>query len=395
VTVTGTGRAGLLQAVGATAALTSALLGAAGCSPPPGPVPSDGLRLVEVAGGLSNPLYLIAPAEDGRLFIVEQPGRIRIVKGGVLLPTPFLDITGEVLSGGERGLLSVAFHPSYATNGYFYVNYTDRAGDTRVERYTVSATNPDAADPASARLILAVAQPYANHNGGLVLFGLDGMLYIGMGDGGSGGDPHGYGQRKTTLLGKLLRLDVDGATAGAPYAVPPDNPFVGEAGSRGEIWALGLRNPWRFAFDRDAGLLYVADVGQSRREEIHVAPANRAGVNYGWNVLEGSECFDGTTTCNAQGLERPVVEYSHAEGCSVTGGFVYRGRRIRALVGHYFYSDYCTGFLRSFRYAGGDALDRRTWNAGSVGSVLSFGEDARGELYLLSGNGRVYRLDAR
>jgi glucose/arabinose dehydrogenase len=291
--------------------------------------------------------------------------------------------------------LSVAFHPSYATKGWFYVNYTDRAGDTRVERYAVSAANPDVADPATVQLVLEVAQPYANHNGGLVLFGPDGMLYVGMGDGGSAGDPHGYGQSKATLLGKLLRLDVDGAVGGAAYAVPPDNPFVGEAGSRGEIWALGLRNPWRFAFDRDAGLLYIADVGQSRREEIHVAPADRAGVNYGWNVLEGSECFDGTTTCNAQGLERPVVEYSHAEGCSVTGGFVYRGQRIRALIGHYFYSDYCAGFLRSFRYADGEAVDRRTWNVGSIGSVLSFGEDARGELYVLSGNGRVYRLDAR
>ncbi|MFN2564554.1 MAG: sorbosone dehydrogenase family protein [Gemmatimonadaceae bacterium] len=390
------------------AAAAAAALSAAGCraASSGAPVPSDALQLVEVAGGLSNPLHLTAPAGDERLFIVEQAGRVQVVKGSLLLARPFLDITSQVLSGGEHGLLSVAFHPRYAENGYMYVNYTDRAGDTRVERYTVSAADPDAADPASAHLVLTVAQPYANHNGGLVLFGPDGMLYVGMGDGGSGGDPHGYGQSKATLLGKLLRLDVDGAQAGAPYAIPPDNPFAGEAGSRGEIWALGLRNPWRFAFDRAANLIYVADVGQNRWEEVHVAPANRSGVNYGWSVLEGSECFGGSPLCNAPGLERPVVEYSHAEGCSIIGGFAYRGRRIPAIAGHYFYSDLCAGFLRSFRYAGGsivrnlrnvrgNIVEQRTWDVGNVGQVLSFGEDANGELYVLSANGRVYRLEAR
>jgi glucose/arabinose dehydrogenase len=378
-----------------TLALSAAVtVGAAGCASdePAGPVPSDALRLVEVASGLANPLHLAAPAGDDRLFVVEQPGRIRVIKAGALLPQPFLDITAKVLSGGERGLLSVAFHPRYATNGYLYVNYTDLAGDTRVERYTVGAGNPDVADPATAQLVLTVAQPFANHNGGLVLFSPDGMLYVGMGDGGSAGDPLGHGQNRSTLLGKLLRLDVDGA---APYAVPPDNPFVGQAGARGEIWALGLRNPWRFAFDRAAGLLYVADVGQSRREEVHVVPATRAGVNYGWNILEGSECY-ASATCNAQGLERPIVEYSHDEGaCSITGGSVYRGQRLLAMVGHYFYSDFCAGFVRSFRYAEGRVIDHRSWDVGDVGSVLSFGEDADGELYVLSANGRVYRLEAR
>jgi glucose/arabinose dehydrogenase len=372
----------------------AATLSAAGCfsDKASGPLPEVTLRAVEVASGLSNPLYLTAPAGDDRLFVVEQPGRVRIIRGGVVLAQPVLDITAKVSqSGGERGLLSIAFHPSYATNGYIYASFTDRAGDTSIERYTVSATNPYAADPATAQLVLAVAQPYANHNGGLVLFGPDGMFYVGLGDGGSGGDPHNYGQSTATLLGKLLRLDVDGAT---PYAIPPGNPFIGQAGARAEIWALGLRNPWRFAFDRVAGLLYVADVGQCRWEEIHGVAGYRGGVNYGWRVLEGSECY-GAATCNSQGLERPLVEYSHDDGCSITGGAVYRGSRMPGIVGHYFYSDYCTGFLRSFRYVNGQAVDRRTWSVGALGSVLSFGEDSAGELYVLSANGRVYRLEAQ
>lgn len=370
----------------------AAVTGAAGCSGRASGPPADvSLRAVEVASGLSNPLYLTAPAGDDRLFVVEQAGRVRIIRGGVLLPQPFLDITARVSNGGERGLLSIAFHPRYATNGYLYASYTDLAGDTRIERYSVSPTNRDEADPASAQLVLSVAQPYANHNGGLVVFGPDGMFYVGLGDGGSGGDPHNNGQSTATLLGKLLRLDVDGGT---PYAIPAGNPLIGQAGARGEIWALGLRNPWRFAFDRVAGQLYVADVGQNQWEEIHVVAASRPGVNYGWRILEGNQCY-GASTCNSQGLERPVVEYSHNDGCSVTGGTPYRGVRIPGIVGHYFYSDYCAGFLRSFRYANGQAVDQRSWDVGSLGSVLSFGEDAAGELYVLSANGRVYRLEAQ
>jgi glucose/arabinose dehydrogenase len=368
-------------------------MGAAGCfSEHTSGLPVVGsLRAVEVATGLSDPLYLTAPAGDARLFVVEQEGRVRIIKGGVLVPQPFLDITARVSSGGERGLLSIAFHPRYATNGYVYASYTDLAGNTRIERYSVSPTNPDAADPASAQLVLSVVQPYANHNGGLVVFGPDGMFYVGLGDGGSGGDPQNNGQSRATLLGKLLRLDVDGGT---PYAIPAGNPFIGQAGSRSEIWALGLRNPWRFAFDRIAGLLYVADVGQNQWEEISVVPANRPGVNYGWRILEGNDCY-GAATCNSQGLERPVVEYSHADGCSVTGGAPYRGSLIPGIAGHYFYSDYCAGFLRSFRYENGQAVDQRSWDVGALGSVLSFGEDAAGELYVLSAYGRVYRLEAQ
>jgi len=274
------------------------------------------LSVVETAAGLSAPLYLTSPAGDSRLFVVEQPGRIRIVKNGTLLTKPFLDITSRVSSGGERGLLSVAFHPSYRTNGFFFVNFTDLAGNTRVERFAASA-DPDVADPATSKLILAVVQPFPNHNGGLNVFGPDGMLYIGLGDGGSGGDPFGNGQSRGTLLGKILRIDVD---HGDPYAIPSDNPLVGQQGLRGEIWALGLRNPWRFAFDRLSGLLYVADVGQDRFEEVDVVTATRAAVNYGWNTMEGSTCFV-AATCNQQGLEPPVLVYGHTNGaCSVTAG---------------------------------------------------------------------------
>ena len=343
---------------------------------------------MEVVSGLSNPLFLTAPAGDSRLFIVEQPGRIRIVRNGELLQTPFLDIASRVRSGGEQGLLGLAFHPSYASNGYFYVNYTDTGGDTRVERYSVAAGSPDVAEPSSAKLLLTVDQPFANHNGGQVMFGPDGMLYIGMGDGGSGGDPQGHGQNRNTLLGALLRIDVNSAD---PYGIPANNPFGGQAGVREEIWAYGLRNPWRFAFDRTAGRLYIADVGQNRLEEINVVPTGTAGVNYGWNIMEGMTCYN-ATTCNQNGLTLPVHEYDHSQGCSVTGGFVYRGTAVPEIAGYYLYSDYCSGWLRGFRYVNGSATDHREWSVGELGNVLSFGEDSAGELYILSANGRVYRI---
>ena len=358
---------------------------------PPPPDAGD-VRLERIATGLSGPVHLTAPSSDDRLFVVEQPGRIRIVRGGALLATPFLDITAKVGSGGERGLLGLAFHPDYATNGFFYVNYTDRAGDTRIERYTVTA-DPDRADPSSARLILTVDQPYANHNGGLVLFGPDGMLYIGFGDGGSGGDPHGHGQNRATLLGSLLRIDVD---AGDPYGIPADNPLVAVQGARPEIWAWGLRNPWRFSFDRTAGFLYVADVGQNEWEEVNAVPSEQAGVNYGWNIMEGAHCFR-AASCDRSGLVVPILEYPHGDGCSVTGGHVYRGQAIPAIRGHYFYADYCRGWIRSFRFTGQEVVERTEWPFGDIGSVLSFGEDAAGELYVLAssdGVGSVYRLVA-
>jgi hypothetical protein len=354
------------------------------------PVTDSAIAVEVVAEGLSNPVVVTAPSNDLRLFIVEQPGRIRIVQGGQLLGEPFLDITDRVRSGGERGLLGLAFHPDYAANGLFYVDYTDRNGDTRVERYRATA-DPNLANAASNTLVITIPQPYGNHNGGQVSFGPDGMLYIGMGDGGSANDPQNNGQNAGTLLGALLRIDVDG---GAPYAVPADNPFRNDAQARGEIWAIGLRNPWRFAFDPEGGFLYVGDVGQNQWEEIDVVPADAPGINYGWNLREGSHCFGGAS-CGGPELADPALEYGHDNGCSVIGGFVYRGTELPAVVGHYFYSDYCSGWLRSFRYADGRVEEHKEWAVGSIGPVLSFGEDAARNLYLTSSSGRVYRLVSR
>jgi glucose/arabinose dehydrogenase len=347
------------------------------------------LRVEPLASGLSNPLFLTAPASDPRLFILEQPGRIRIVENGTLLPTPFLDLVGQISSGGERGLLGLAFHPSYATNGFFYVYYTALNGDLTIERYTVSAS-PNSANEGSAHVIItAPHSSQTNHNGGMLAFGTDGKLYIGTGDGGGGGDPDENGQDLGTLLGKLLRIDVDAAD---PYQIPPDNPFVATAGARGEVWALGLRNPWRWAFDRPAGRLHIADVGQSAWEEVNVMPAATGGLNYGWDVMEGLHCYEPSSGCGQSGLTLPVLEYGHGEGCSITGGFVYRGAAIPSLQGTYFYADYCAGWVRSFRYANNAATEQQEWAFGALGNILSFGEDADGELYILSANGAVYRI---
>jgi glucose/arabinose dehydrogenase len=348
--------------------------------------PVAGIRLESVATGLSSPLFLTAPAGDARSFVVEQVGRIRVIRNGQLVAAPFLDIHDRISAGGERGLLSVAFHPNYATNGYFYVNYTDRGGDTRIERYHAAPT-ADAAEPASAKLILTVKQPYSNHNGGLNMFGPDGMLYIGMGDGGSGGDPQGNGQNRNALLGKILRIDVD---RGDPYSVPSSNPFANGGGAP-EAWAVGMRNPWRFSFDPTAGLLIIADVGQGEWEEINAVPARTAGLNYGWNIMEGTHCYR-SIACSKSGLTQPVHEYSHSDGCSITGGYVYRGRRIPQLAGTYFYADYCQGWIRSLKIVDGKATAHQKWDVPSVGSILSFGQDSAGELYVLSANGTVYRI---
>jgi len=345
------------------------------------------LAVEQVASGLDQPVYLTAPAGDPRLFIVEQPGRIRVVENARLLDKPFLDIVNKVRSGGEQGLLSVAFHPQYRSNGLLFVNYTDNNRDTRIERYTVSADR-NVADPRSAKLILAIDQRYSNHQGGLNLFGPDGMLYIGMGDGGSQGDPHGNGQNRNALLGKLLRINVD---RGDPYLIPAANPYA-KGGGRGEIWAIGLRNPWRFAFDRVSGLLYIADVGQDRFEEVDVVPMSIAGVNYGWNIMEGPSCYR-FPGCSQAGLQKPALSYSHENStCSVIGGFVYRGQRIPEIQGQYFYSDYCNSWLRSFGFADGRVTDQHEWPVGRLGSIVSFGEDSLGELYICTSSGRVYRI---
>jgi hypothetical protein len=358
--------------------------------------PARGLKLVEVARGLDHPLYVTAPASDPRVFIVEQTGRVRILEGGRLRERPYLDLHAKITSGGERGLLSIAFHPAYATNGFVFVNYTDLHGDTKVERYRVSADR-NAVDPASARLVLAIAQPYVNHNGGHVLFGPDGMLWIGMGDGGAGGDPHGNGQNPGALLGKLLRIDPDVSTdpSAPPYRIPADNPYVdpahAPAGARPEIWAIGLRNPWRFAFDAPSEMLFIADVGQDKWEEIDVAPWRMSGLDYGWNAREGKHDYQPGAGRALRRIE-PLIEYGHDAGCSVTGGFVYRGAAMPDLAGTYFFSDYCQGWIRSFRVSGGRAIERREWSGLDAGQVTSFGLDAAGELYLTNASGRVYRL---
>jgi glucose/arabinose dehydrogenase len=336
--------------------------------PPPAPPPPSAefsLATETVATGLTRPLYLTAPAADDRLFIVEQTGRIRIVKNGNVLAAPFLDLSSKVSGGGEQGLLSMAFHPDYGANGLFYVNFTGDDGDTRIERYAVSA-HPDIADADSAVPILSVPQPFTNHNGGHILFGPDGMLYVALGDGGGAGDPSNNGQNSGTLLGSLLRLDVDG---GDPYAVPGSNPFGNE------IWAIGLRNPWRIAFDRAEGTLYIADVGQASVEEVNVVDDDESGLNYGWRIMEGSSCFGGGG-CDDAGLVLPELEYDHGEGCSVTGGFVYRGSALPEIVGHYFYSDFCRGFLRSFRFDGEDATDSRSARTPRGSCISSRGMDA-------------------
>ena len=350
----------------------------------PRPAPASGIALVQVASGLDSPVHLVSPPGDPRLFIVEQPGRIRVVEGGRLRIEPFLNLMDRVSCCGERGLLSLAFHPHYAENGLLFVNYTDAQGDTRVERYRVSA-DPNHADPSTARLVIRIDQPYANHNGGHVLFGPDGMLYIGMGDGGSGGDPQGHGQNRRSLLGKLLRIDV----SQEPYGIPAGNPFYRERGMRQEIWAWGLRNPWRMCFDK--GQLYIADVGQNLWEEVDVVPASRPGINYGWNFMEGRHCFR-SQGCEQRGLTLPVLEYDHDEGCSITGGLVYRGKQIPHVVGCYFFSDYCTGWVRSFRYVNGVATEYKEWQLPKVRDVTSFGEDSEGELYILSQDGIVRRF---
>ncbi|MGH9053303.1 MAG: PQQ-dependent sugar dehydrogenase [Acidimicrobiia bacterium] len=346
--------------------------------------PLQGLALETVAEGLSNPLLVTAPAGDPRLFVVEKVGRVRIVAEAELLSEPFLDISSLVRDSGEQGFLGLAFHPAYADNGLFFVHYSDRNGDTAVVEYRVS-DDPSRADPESARLLLSVEQPAPNHNGGTVSFGPDGYLYLGLGDGGGAGDRFGHGQDPGTLLATLLRLDVD---QGDPYAIPPDNPFV-DGGGAPEVWAYGLRNPWRFAFDE--GLVYIADVGQNAWEEIDVAPADQGGLNYGWPIMEGTHCFR-EANCDTAGLVQPVLEYPiPADGCAVIGGSVYRGRAIPELAGHYFYGDLCGGWIRSFRYQDGRAVEQAEHLTG-VGSILSFGTDSQGELYVGVAGGTVSRL---
>jgi len=367
------GRVALAVAVAAAAVLLAAAFAPGGRDAADRAGADSGLRLVPVVtSGLVSPLHLAASSsEPNRLYVVEQGGRIRVVENGRLRAEPFLDISRQVQSGGEQGLLSVAFHPRYAQNRRFYVNYTDVNGDTRVVEYRSDGRR---ALTASARRLLFVNQPYSNHNGGLVAFGPDGRLYVGMGDGGAGGDPENRSQNLGTLLGKLVAIDVD------------------RAGARPQIAALGLRNPWRFSWDRATRDLYIGDVGQGAWEEIDFVRWPGAGVeNYGWDAYEGRAVFERKRLSRGR-LVFPIAVYRNpAEGCSVTGGFVYRGRRVAAARGRYFYGDFCSGNVWSLRVSGGRARTLRR-EGFRVDQLASFGEDARGELYLVSLAGRVYRL---
>jgi glucose/arabinose dehydrogenase len=357
----------------------------------PGLPQGTGARLELVVSGLSSPLYLTSPPGDlSRLFIVEQGGVIRVIKDGALLPVPFLDISTRILAGGEQGLLGLAFYPDYGTSGRFAVHYSDPAGDTHLSIFQVSA-DPDVADAASELLILTADQPYANHNGGQLTFGPDDLLYLGLGDGGAGNDPEGRAQNLSDLLGSILRVDVQ---TGTSYTIPADNPFVGQAGLQPEVWSYGLRNPWRFSFDRATGDLYIADVGETRHEEVDVAPSSDGGgkgTNFGWNIMEGAHCLT-DAPCDQTGLTLPAFEYGHDQGCSIIGGYVYRGSAIPDLQGQYFYADLCQGWVRSLRYTAGAATEVTDWpTLRPGGSVFSFGEDAAGELYVLSDAG-VFKL---
>jgi glucose/arabinose dehydrogenase len=353
-----------------------------------------------VVTGLSRPVYCTAPRGDlARLFILEQwNARILIFRNGALLPTPFLDINAITIgNSSEAGLLGLAFHPSYDTNGYFYVHYNDNSGNTVIARYTRSTANPDVADPNSRFQIYTATQPFSNHNGGWIEFGRDGYLYIALGDGGSANDPGGRAQSLTSPLGKMLRLDVDNPAPGLPYGIPPSNPFAGNTAVRQEIWHYGLRNPWRCSFDRQTGDMYLGDVGQDAWEEIDFQPATSAGgINYGWRCMEALACTGLTgCTCNAATLTRPIHQYSHSVGFSITGGYVYRGCAIPSLNGLYFFADYGTARIWSFRYAGGTLTElterttqlRPPTGQGTIASISSFGEDGLGELYICDLNG--------
>lgn len=373
------------------------------------------LALTELAAGLERPIYLTQPRGDSeRLFVVEKPGRVRILRGETLVETPFLTVPGVSERGGEMGLLGFAFHPQYSDNGRFYVYYSTLVdGDhiTRIAEYRVSGDNPDLADAASARVLLEVTQPQDNHNGGDLEFGPDGFLYAGLGDGGGGGDNHGpigNGQNLGTHLGKILRLDVDGTGAGANgnYAVPAGN--LTAEGALPEIWSYGLRNPWRFSFDGCTGAMYIADVGQGEIEEIDFEPAGLGGRNYGWRLMEGESCFNPDSGCNAQtqNLVLPVATYGRNLGQSITGGYVYRSSAIPALKGAYIYADYASSRFFALRMAADGSIAEAQADISDninpvvngdnrqISGITSFGQDGPGNVYVLTFDGGVYRIDA-
>ena len=358
------------------------------CTPTPAPLgqPLNSINFEYVTDGLTRPVFL-THADDSRLFVVQQPGQIIIVDDADVLATPFLDIADRVNDqGNEQGLLGLAFHPDYGSNGRFFINYTHADGSTVVSEFRVT-DDPYVADPASERQLLKIPQPYRNHNGGGVVFGPDGYLYIGMGDGGSQNDPENRAQDLQSLLGKILRIDVN---QGDPYGIPADNPFVGNESARNEIWSLGWRNPWRFSFDPVTNDMFIGDVGQNVWEEISFQPADVGGLNYGWRIFEGSTCY--LDDCNTPNLVPPIGEYDHSGGhCSITGGYIYRGSRHPDLYGNYIFSDFCSGQIwRLFQNLDG------SWDQAEIGeieiNVASFGVDVDGEIYVLGLDGSVFRV---
>lgn len=357
---------------------------------PNGFVPgSVNLTFTRIARGLSSPVYITHSGDNnGRLFIVEQTGRIRVIRKGVLQSAPFLDLRSLVSTGGERGLLGLAFHPDYSWNRKFYVNYTDRNGNTVIAQYLRSATNASRAEP-TAKIVLRITQPYSNHNGGMLAFGPDRYLYVGMGDGGSSGDPGNRAQNLNSLLGKMLRLNIDTRHA---YTIPPTNPYVGRAG-HDLIWSLGLRNPWRFSFDRNNGNLWIADVGQNRYEEVNRSLGPNAGKadNYGWRHLEGNHCYNPPTGCPTAGKTMPMAVYGHSVGCSVTGGYVYRGATYPDLRGVYLFGDYCSGRVWGLD-ANGPATQAPVQLYDTGANISSFGEDQAGNVYLVDHGGDIWLI---
>ncbi|MDG2308000.1 MAG: PQQ-dependent sugar dehydrogenase [Candidatus Binatia bacterium] len=356
----------------------------------PAPAGPPALRLTEIASGLSQPLYAVSPPDDPRLFILEQAGAVRVLVDGALRDEPFLDLTDIVGCCGERGLLGIAFLPDYESSGRFVVNYTNAEGDTVIAEYARSEDDPDRAAPDEVHRFLVIEQPFGNHNGGMVVFGPDGMLYVGLGDGGAAADPLDSGQNSQTKLGAMLRIDVD------THPEPPDGNL---AGADPDVWAIGLRNPWRYSFDRMTGDLYIADVGQNLFEEVHVAAAGAGSGNYGWNIMEGFHCFDPVEDCDMSGLLLPAVEYGRDLGCSVTGGYVYRGDAVAGLDGWYLYGDFCSNRVWAMRWEAGEVLEHHEITDdldpdGIIGGLASFGEDADGEMYVVSIDGSVYRVDS-
>jgi glucose/arabinose dehydrogenase len=361
--------------------------------------PLPGIAFERVAAGFQRPTFVTGAGDgSGRLFVLEKRGTVRIVRGGQVADEPFLDIRSRVTSSGnEQGLLGLAFHPRFAENGRFFVYYTaaDGGANTLAE-FRVSSADPDRADPASGRVLFAIPDQYSNHNGGMLAFGPDGFLYVALGDGGGAGDPLRSAQDLANPLGSILRIDVDAPpAAGLAYAIPSDNPFVGRAGARPEIWAYGLRNPWRFSFDRQTGDLWIADVGQNAREEVDFQPAGSpGGQNYGWSIMEGTACYRPTSGCESSGLILPVFEYTHSDGCSITGGYVYRGAAFPALRGAYFAADYCTGAAWAIRREGERVRADRLPDFPT--GISSFGEDDAGELYIVRDQpGTLERLVVR